>query len=102
MNEERTRVPQRDDCAFRSRFDWSESSPTEAVIETVAVVTDQEPTDLPHLHAHIDPGALNAILEPGRGTVEDGEVSVTFPYGNTGVTVSSDGEVVVGTRGEVR
>lgn len=82
----------------RTRYDWADTSPSAAVIETVAVASDREPTRLPPLYGVIDPDALDALRGPESSVRGAGTVQLTFPYAGHEVTVRSDGEVVVGSQ----
>lgn len=72
------------------------TSPSTAVIETVAVAADKEPTNLPALYEVIDPDSLNAACGRETSVRGDGSVRLTFTYYGHEVTVGGDGEIVVG------
>lgn len=78
-----------------SRYDWGEITPSNAVIEVVAAVTDQQPSELPALYEAIEPDALDLICSNGTNGRSGGGIRVTFPYAGHEVTVGSDGEVAV-------
>lgn len=76
----------------RGRFDWSETEPTVAVIETVAVATDQTPLDVYSLHDVIDTDALNTLVTSARDDAGV-DLQVTFAAPGCEVTVHGDGLV---------
>lgn len=76
------------------RFDWTRRRPSVAVVETVAALTDSDPTALPHLHDYVDPDALNALVEGSAGD-RGTDLRVSFTYDGIAVTVGSDGTVEV-------
>ncbi|MFB6171889.1 MAG: HalOD1 output domain-containing protein [Haloarculaceae archaeon] len=71
------------------RYDWSETPPSYAVVETVARADGTDPVDLGPLYEQVDPDALDALLADARG------VAVTFPFAGHEVTVGSDGVIEV-------
>ena len=81
--------------AIRAEYDWTSTTPSTAVVETVAVSSDREPTRPEPLYEAIDPDALDALsrsngVEPvGEGT------TVTFEFAGQSVTVHGGGSVVV-------
>lgn len=79
----------------RAHFDWSSTTPAEAVVQTVAVAADRDPAALEPLYDAVDPDALNALVR-GDGKLTD-SVTVTFVYADRQVTVHGTGEVVVRT-----
>ena len=82
---------------IHATFDWSSTSPSEAVVRTVAIAADAEPTAIEPIFEYIDPDVLDALV----GTAADDSttfpipVTVTFPFAGHDVTVRSDGSVVV-------
>lgn len=77
------------------RTEWSEERPPSvAVIEAVAAVTGNEPTNLPLLHESVNTDALESIFRPG---VEE-DVRLSFRYNGFDITVRSDGTVTATLR----
>lgn len=77
---------------IRSGYDWAQTAPRLAVLETVSDAEGVRPTDLPPLDACIDSDALNGLFE----RAPDGEgVRIEFWYAGREVTVESGGSVVV-------
>lgn len=78
-----------------SRYDWSETTPVEAVIEVVAVAVDREPTTLDSLSESIDTDALNEVFRStDSGTVPEG-TTVSFVFADRHVSVHASGDVFV-------
>lgn len=74
------------------RTEWSESRlPSVALVEAVEQATGRDATDLPMLHASIDPDALDALVTRRPST----PLHVTFTYADARVSVRRDGRVEV-------
>lgn len=67
-------------------------SPSEAVVDAIAAISDVQPADLDPLYTSIDPDALDALCESGGN---DGVPSVSFDYHGFAVTVDGLDRVVV-------
>ena len=81
--------------AIRAEYDWTSTTPSTAVVETVAVASDREPTRLEPLYEAIDPDALDALIRSnGVEPVGDG-ITVTFEVAGQTVTIHGSGAVVV-------
>ncbi|MCU4742658.1 HalOD1 output domain-containing protein [Natronoglomus mannanivorans] len=72
-------------------FDADPSEVVVTIVETVAVVTNRDPVDMPPLFDAVHVGALTDLVTSSREVV----LEVTFSYGGCRVTVSSCGDVVV-------
>lgn len=81
--------------AIRAEFDWSVIPPSTAVVETVAIAADREPTVLEPLYETLDPDALDALMRSGGTDSTDGDATVTFALDGYQVTVERGGTVVV-------
>lgn len=82
--------------SIRAEFDWSEVTPSTAVIESVAIAADREPTAIEPLYETVDPDALDALIRSGGSNSTDGDAaSVTFALDGFEVTVQRGGTVVV-------
>ncbi|MFC7177461.1 HalOD1 output domain-containing protein [Halosegnis marinus] len=84
-----------DTDAVRTRYDWSETTPSAAVAEVLAVAADRDPTETEPLYDSIDPDALDTLVAGGTGADGREPTTVTFESGGFRVTVTGDGEVVV-------
>ena len=91
--EEQSDVTDRPVCA---RYEWSSTSPSTAVIETVAIAVNREPTALEPLYESLDSDALDTLLRSTGSTSKDaGTVTISFKYAGQQVTVHSRGDVIV-------
>jgi hypothetical protein len=80
--------------AHSQRFDWSnDSSAAMAVVETVATMTEQDPTEMTPLNDIINTDALNDLF---RGSATSGQATgyVQFEYERCHVRVRADGTVI--------
>lgn len=82
------------DAVVRAEYDWSSISPAIAVVETVAVASDREPTALESISGAVDTDALNALVRSDGARASE-EVSIRFGFAGTDVTVRGSGAVVV-------
>ncbi|WP_135820947.1 HalOD1 output domain-containing protein [Halostella litorea] len=83
--------PAPDDSTVRRRYEWSTTSPTVAVAETVADAAGRDPTALPPLFGDVDAAALDAFLR-SDGTADP---TVSFTSGGYEITVRGGGLVLV-------
>lgn len=75
------------------QYDFDGTDPTVAIVQTLADVTGEEPTEVESLFDHVDPDALNTLLLSSNGS---GHVTtVSFTVTDRRVNVGSDGFVVV-------
>lgn len=94
------------DGVVRASYDWSERRPCSAIVETVAIAADREPTAIEPMYEAIDPDALdglvrsNGAVSTGASGSPDGTVELTFAFAGHDVSVDSNGEVVVRPGGE--
>lgn len=84
------------DGTVRTTFDWEAVAPSTAVIKTVSIAVNAEPTAIEPLYGAIDPEALDRLLPGSSGTrPTDAGVSVSFTFAGCEVRVHSAGTVVV-------
>ena len=88
-------TPPGKDGAIRAEYDWTATTPSTAVIETVAVASDREPTGIEPLYEVIDPDALDALVRANGDEPVGVGTTVTFEFGGQSVTVHGGGSVVV-------
>jgi hypothetical protein len=69
-----------------------EQTPSVAVVDAVAALTDTEPTDCPPLYDRVNPDAVDALFADRDGG------QFTFEYHECQVTVHGDTEVTVTLR----
>ncbi|WP_410767275.1 HalOD1 output domain-containing protein [Haloferax sp. DFSO60] len=82
------------DGVIRAEYDWSSLPPSTAVIETVAVAANCEPTALEPLYNTVDPDALDALLGSSDFHSTDGLTTVSFEFAGHSVTVQANGVVI--------
>jgi len=83
------------DETIRAQYEWSSTAPSTAVIETVAIALNREPTTIEPLYESVDPDALDALLRPGGSPANADDITVSFVVGDRRVTVHSRGDVIV-------
>ena len=71
---------------------WSMS---EAVVSSVASVTDRDPLDLPPLYSAIDPDALDALLSPVGHQAPSRSVTVSFEYAGCWILIQDQARLRV-------
>lgn len=80
---------------YETDYRSSARSPSRAVISTVALATETDPTDLPPLFDALDTEALDALFG-GDGPGRDGATAeLSFEYAGQTVTVGGDGVLEV-------
>lgn len=82
-----------DDGTIRTTFDWSKTPPAVAVVEALAVATNAEILDVEPLMDHVEPEALNALINDQERP--DTDTVVIFEMAGHEVTVHADGRVVL-------
>lgn len=91
-----------DTCrTVRAEYDWASVTPSTAVTETIAEVSDCDPTAIVPLYRFVDPDALDQLVGPRPTGIENVDTVVAFEFGTYHVTVSSDGLVMVAPVQEV-
>lgn len=83
------------DEVIRATFDWSEVTPSTAVVETVAIAANRDPLELEPLFDSVDPDALDTLVRSTENDSPDGNATVRFVHDGYEVTVHRDGTVVV-------
>lgn len=94
--------PDRDDrdgdataTVHRAEYDWATTSPSAAVVETVAAATDRDPTAIGPLFESVDPDALDAFVDPEGAGVDNDSRLTSFEFAGKHVTVRATGHVAV-------
>lgn len=82
------------DGRIRVDYDWSSTAPSTAVVETVAVAANTQPTELDPLYDSVDPDAVDTLMR-SDGSQPDGEITVCFSFADHHVTMYDGGTVVV-------
>lgn len=81
------------DTVVHGQVDWSNDSPSLAVIETLAEARNVSPLELDQsLYDVVDPDALDALFQESDGLTSG---HVRFNVGDAEVTVTADGDVYV-------
>jgi hypothetical protein len=70
------------------------------VVSAVAETTCTDPLGLSPLCEVIDPDALNRVFAVGPESDRSEGAHITFPFEGCWITVRSDGEIIVASRGE--
>ena len=83
------------DGIVRAQYEWSSTLPSTAVVETVAVAINREPTATEPLYESVDPDALDALMQSDSVQTAAESVTISFVFADQEVTVHSTGEVVV-------
>lgn len=83
------------DDEIRAEFDWSAMAPSMAVVETLAIASNREPTIIDPLYDSIDPDALDMLVSSDGNSAPGAELSVRFTHGGHNVTVDASGTVVI-------
>jgi len=83
------------DGTVRARYEWSSTLPSIAVIETVAIAVNREPTTIEPLYDSVDPDALDVLMQSNEAPADADPVTVSFGFAGRLVAVYGTGEVVV-------
>ncbi|EFW90651.1 hypothetical protein ZOD2009_18195 [Haladaptatus paucihalophilus DX253] len=75
------------------RYDWTSVAPSIAVAEVISDVKNSDANELAPLYEHIDPEAIDQIIDPEIASRFDTLNRVSFTYDDCRVTVRSNGEV---------
>lgn len=82
------------DPLISHRYDWTDTDPSTAVVETLAVAINREPLNTDPLYESVDPDALNALFDPGAGGTTP-DLRVSFQYQDFLVAVSASGTISI-------
>lgn len=75
-----------------AHYDWSTTSPVEAVIDLVADATNKDPPMLDPLYYHVDPDALTTLLTTTNGD-QAPAIQIEIAYADYEVTLRRNGDV---------
>lgn len=78
---------------YRAKFDAREVSPSIAVIEAVALLSEKDPIDLEPIQSVIDSDALDTLLS--RNITGSGDLQVTFDFEIYTITMRNYGSIVL-------
>lgn len=79
----------------RQQYDFEETAPAMAVVQTLADATGEQPTEIESLFDHVDPDALNSLLRSSNSSNPDEPTTVSFTVSDRHVNVGCDGFIVV-------
>jgi hypothetical protein len=80
---------------YRTTHNWETDDPiTLTIVEAVEDLNGDDES-LPQLYDHINPDALEALLEPSLGGDPRPSVSVSFEYDDYEIFVAGSGDVVI-------
>lgn len=82
------------DGGIRAEYDWSGVAPSLAVVETIAIALDREPTTIEPLFESVDLDALDRLVRSDGFPSPDDGPSVRFTHAGHDVTVHAGGTVV--------
>lgn len=85
--------PSRRDTAYVTTFDPAGDRPSEAVVNAVAALREEDPGDLTPLYDVVEPDALDSFVEHAQRVGDEGTHQVWFTYEGLDVGVRSDGEI---------
>lgn len=80
---------------FRAEYDWGETPPSVAVLRTVAVATNRDPTALPSLYRCVDPDRLDKLVGQALGSPDVAPLQISFSYAGHQVIIEGGGTVSV-------
>lgn len=80
---------------YHASYNGDTESVCLAVIETVAAVSETDPSELKPLYPVVDPDALNRLFAPKQDMMGRTDGEVRFTYCGYDVTVTSNGAVRV-------
>jgi hypothetical protein len=80
---------------FETAFDWSEKAPSNAVVETVSAVCNQQPTALGPLYESIDPDGLDTLIQSADNERSAASLQISFVFAGLVVSVYGSGKLTV-------
>ena len=89
----KTMLERNDDTgAYSISYDWSEVSPSTAIMESVSAIEGVDPVELDPLHRVLDPDALDELLARPVCS-ESAPLEISFRYGSVDVVARRDGRI---------
>jgi len=80
---------------IQTEFDWESVTPSTAVIETIAIAANTDPSEVEPLYDSVDSDALDRLLQSTGTRPTNGSTTVSFAVSEYEVSVHSDGTVAV-------
>ncbi|WP_226041435.1 HalOD1 output domain-containing protein [Natrinema sp. DC36] len=82
-----------DEGVYRAIYRFNDASPSIAVVNAVAAVSNMDPLNMEPLYSTVDPDALDSVTTPSETTGDD--FRVVFEFHDCEVAVSSTGSLKV-------
>jgi len=82
------------DDTIQTEFDWDSVAPSTAVIQTVSIAANTDPSNIQPLYGSVDPDALDKLIRSNGARSTGSTTSVSFTYAEYEVTLHSTGIVV--------
>jgi hypothetical protein len=76
----------------QASYDWETTTPSQAVVEAIAIATNREPTDLEPLYDSVDPDALDGLFE---GPAVPADLTLSFTHAGCEIVLRERGGLVV-------
>lgn len=86
-------VRDEDTGSYTVRYDWSDVTPSTAIIEAVSTVVDADPVEIDPLRDVADPDAIDKLLDTAGDAA--GDLEVTFRYESVHVSARRDGTITL-------
>lgn len=83
------------DETIQTEFDWDSVAPSTAVIETVSIAANTDPSTIEPLYRSVDPDALDDLVRSDGTTSTNSATTVSFTFVEYEVSVQSNGTVAV-------
>lgn len=83
------------DGTIQTEFDWDSVAPSTAVIETVSIAANMDPSTIEPLYGSVDPDALDTLIRSNGTRSADNATTVSFTFVEYEVRVRSNGTVAV-------
>ncbi|WP_178917872.1 HalOD1 output domain-containing protein [Natronomonas gomsonensis] len=80
---------------IQTEFDWESVTPSTAVIETIAIAANTDPSEIEPLYDSVDSEALDRLIQSTGTRPTNGGTTVSFAVSEYEVSVHSDGTVAV-------
>lgn len=80
---------------IQTEFDWESVEPSTAVIETIAIAANADPSGIEPLYESVDPDALDRLIQSDGTRPTDNATTVSFTVSEYEVSVNSGGTVAV-------
>ncbi|MCY4732791.1 hypothetical protein KY092_19840 [Natronomonas gomsonensis] len=79
----------------QTEFDWESVAPSTAVIETIAIAANTDPSEIEPLYDSVNSDALDNLIESSATRPTNGVTTVSFTASAYEVSVTGSGTVAV-------